>query len=138
MSIAINGILETALYAEDLKAAKGFYSQILKLELVSEEAGRHLFFRCGNGMLLVFHPKATQRAAAKDAIDVPTHGATGQGHAAFSASPEGLEASRVHLEAHGIWIERTIDWPNGARSIYFRDPAGNSLEIATPKLWNLS
>lgn len=137
MSIPISGILETCLYAEDLKAAKGFYSQILKLELVNEEPGRHLFFKCGNSMLLVFHPRATQRPAAKDAIDVPAHGHTGQGHAAFAASAEGLEACRAHLEAHGIWIERTIDWPNGARSIYFRDPAGNSLEIATPRLWSL-
>ncbi len=37
---------------------------------------------------------------------------------------------------HGIAIEADFDWPNGAHSIYFRDPSGNSLEIAEPKLWN--
>ena len=30
-----------------------------------------------------------------------------------------------------------VTWPNGARSIYFRDPAGNSLECAEPGLWSI-
>ena len=49
-----------------------------------------------------------------------------------------LDDWRQHLEAAGIAIEQTVDWPRGGRSFYFRDPAGNSLELATPKIWGLA
>jgi hypothetical protein len=29
-----------------------------------------------------------------------------------------------------------VTWPNGALSIYFRDPAGNSIELVTPNIWD--
>lgn len=48
-----------------------------------------------------------------------------------------MDAWRGHLEQSGVTIEADFRWPNGARSIYFRDPDGNSLEIAEPKLWGL-
>jgi hypothetical protein len=32
-------------------------------------------------------------------------------------------------------IEKEFGWPRGGRSIYFRDPAGNSVELVTPGLW---
>ena len=41
------------------------------------------------------------------------------------------------LEEARVAIEQTMDWPRGGRSFYFRDPAGNSLELATPKIWGL-
>jgi catechol 2,3-dioxygenase-like lactoylglutathione lyase family enzyme len=44
---------------------------------------------------------------------------------------------RERLEAHGVAIESVARWPRGGRSIYFRDPAGNSLELATPDLWDV-
>ena len=127
-------LLETCVYVADLKSAKGFYGHILGLELVQEEAGRHLFFRCGQGMLLVFNPKATAKAA-KDGLEVPPHGCSGPGHVAFATPPDEMARWKDFLGEHGIEIEREIDWPNGARSLYFRDPAGNSLELATPRLW---
>ncbi len=48
-----------------------------------------------------------------------------------------MGAMCVRLEAEGVAIEADFRWPNGARSLYFRDPAGNSLECAEAKLWNL-
>jgi catechol 2,3-dioxygenase-like lactoylglutathione lyase family enzyme len=36
-----------------------------------------------------------------------------------------------------VEIEADFHWPAGGRSIYFRDPSGNSLEFAEPKIWNL-
>jgi len=51
----------------------------------------------------------------------------------------GEEMGRIvqRLTEAGIALEADFCWPNGARSIYFRDPAGNSLECAEPRLWNL-
>ena len=38
--------------------------------------------------------------------------------------------------AAGLAVEAEFDWPNGARSLYLRDPAGNSVEFAEPRLWD--
>jgi catechol 2,3-dioxygenase-like lactoylglutathione lyase family enzyme len=44
-------------------------------------------------------------------------------------------AAMLGYEAYGIEIEADFRWPNGARSLYFRDPAGNSVELADPAIW---
>ena len=35
----------------------------------------------------------------------------------------------------GVAIEAEVEWPSGGRSLYFRDPAGNVVELAPPTLW---
>jgi catechol 2,3-dioxygenase-like lactoylglutathione lyase family enzyme len=133
----IEGVLETALYAEDLDATEAFYGGVLKLEKIIRIGNRHVFFRCGPGVLLIFNPAETVKPAENGTLPVPPHGASGAGHACFRLSPENLEAMAAHLKAAGIAIESDFQWPNGARSIYFRDPAGNSLECSEPRLWNV-
>ncbi len=132
MKLHPNFVLETCLYAEDLQACEAFYTNILGLELYSKDAHRHLFFRCGHGMFLLFKPDVTQRSHST----VPPHGAMGPGHVAFAIPPESIDRWREHLQNHGIAIETEIDWPSGGHSIYFRDPAGNSIELATPQTWD--
>lgn len=130
-------ILETAIYAADLDAADNFYGALLELEEVLREEGRHIFYRCGETMLLVFNPSAT--ITAPEGPDAPPgHGSFGQGHICFSATRSELEDYRQRMENAGIAIEKKITWPNGARSIYVRDPAGNSVEFAEARLWGLS
>lgn len=129
-------VLETALYCDDLEDAEAFYVEVLGMAPLAREPGRHVFFRCGEGMLLLFNPDVTEDERAPDSGEpVPVHGARGPGHMAFRADRDELERWKERLESKGVPIERETDWPNGARSIYFRDPAGNSLEFATPDLW---
>ena len=123
-------IFETCLYATHLAAAERFYSEVLRLELVSRMKDRGLTFKCGDGVLLIFDPGLT---CEPDQL-VPSHGADGPGHVAFAVQPEELDAWREHLANRSIEIEREVDW-SGGRSIYFRDPAGNSVELAPPTLW---
>jgi len=133
------GILETVLYARDLAAVEAFYRDILCMEPFSRLDGRQLFYRCGNQVLLVFNPDATAIPPNEDALPVPPHGAIGEGHVCFRASAKDLDAWRAHLEAEGIAIESDFIWPaSGGRSIYFRDPAGNCLEFAEPRIWGLA
>ena len=131
-------ILESALYVTDLETAEVFYADVIGLERIGKVEGRHVFFRCGQGVLLLFNAEATRHPPAPDArLPVPPHGAAGQGHLCFSASAEDLERWKTHLSAHGVAIEAEFEWPQGGRSIYLRDPSGNSLEFAEPKIWKL-
>ncbi len=126
----IKGVLETILYVDDLTAAEVFYHNILGLELYSRKDGLFVFFKCGDGMLLLFEPNAAAKGRS-----VPAHGAHGPGHACFAMAEANLERWKERLAKHDVTIEQDVTWPNGAKSFYFRDPAGNSLELATPKIW---
>lgn len=138
-----SGILETVLYAADLAAAEAFYRDVLGLEVYSRVAGRQVFLRCGAQMLLIFNPEATAKPPPPGArVPVPPHGAQGPGHVCFRASAAEIKAWRTHLLACGIAIEADFEWPNAVpdkrgRSIYVRDPAGNSVEIAEARIWGI-
>ncbi len=123
-------IFETVLYAEDLAAAERFYHEALGLEVL-ERSNLTVVFRCGGGVLLIFDPR---KSAAPDR-DVPSHGTTAVGHIAFAAKPGDLDAWREQLRQAGVPIEREVDWDEGGHSIYFRDPAGNVVELAPPTIW---
>lgn len=127
-------ILEAALYAGDLDAAEAFYGGVLGLERVLRAGDRHVFFRCGGAILLIFNPAETAKPPSGP-LPVPAHGAQGPGHLCFSATAAEIDAWHAALEAAHVAVEADFRWPNGARSIYFRDPAGNSLEFAEPRLW---
>jgi len=127
----ITHILETAIYCKDLDAAEKFYCQVLGLEVYTRSENRHIFFKLKNGMLLIFNPEIT----AQSGQTVPSHGALGAGHVAFAISETQFEKWREKLEQLDIPIEKEITWPNGGRSLYFRDPGGNSIELVTPNIW---
>jgi catechol 2,3-dioxygenase-like lactoylglutathione lyase family enzyme len=129
----IEKILESCLYVDDLRAAEAFYGGVLGLELHSQVEGRHLFYHCGDGMLLLFNPKRTLERTEV----VPTHGAFGPGHVAFAMAEADVRVWQKHLSEHGVEIETEVSWPSGGYSIYFRDPAGNSVELVTAQTWGL-
>ena len=131
-------ILETVLYVDDLEAARHFYADVLGLEPFVTVEGRHLFYRAGDQVLLLFNPEATQEPPRDPRLPVPPHGATGPGHICFRATADQIAGWIKHLEAKGIAIEADFEWPQGGRSIYFRDPAGNCLEFADPHIWGLA
>ncbi|NBC84774.1 MAG: glyoxalase/bleomycin resistance/extradiol dioxygenase family protein [Bacteroidetes bacterium] len=127
------GVLETCLYARDLDAVTPFYRDVLGLDLVSRTEGRHVFFRCGGQMVLIFHPDAT---ADPDGT-LPPHGADGPGHVAFRVAHDEIESWLDRFRRHDVAVEKDITWGDEGRSLYVWDPAGNSIEIATPGLWPL-
>jgi len=134
---AISGILETVLYVRNLNAAEIFYGNIIGLEKEVRVDNRHVFFRCGHGMLLIFNPEETVKPPTNSKMPVPPHGGHGEGHVCFSVPGDEIDAIKDMLEDNDVYIEADFRWPNGARSIYIRDPAGNSVEFAEPRLWDL-
>ncbi len=131
-------VLESCLYAADLAAAARFYEDVLLLTPFARAEGRHVFFRCGPGMFLLFAPAVTATApGAVGGVPVPAHGAHGPGHVAFAVADDAIDAWRARLAAHAVPLEAEITWPRGGRSLYVRDPAGNSVELASPSIWGL-
>jgi catechol 2,3-dioxygenase-like lactoylglutathione lyase family enzyme len=133
-----SAILESALYVTDLDAAEKFYGEVMGLERIAKVPGRHVFFRCGQGVLLLFNAEATKVPPQEGArLPVPPHGTQGHGHLCFAANAEEIERWKARLQAGGVAIDADFEWPQGGRSIYFRDPSGNSLEFAEPRIWGI-
>ncbi len=131
--VKIKAVVETAIYVDDLQAAEAFYRTVLGLPVMGKEPGRHVFFRVGEGnVLLAFLAEATLKGD-----QLPPHGASGPGHFALGIEADSLDAWRKLLQGHGVTIEKEVEWPRGGKSLYFRDPAGNSVELVTPGVWGL-
>jgi catechol 2,3-dioxygenase-like lactoylglutathione lyase family enzyme len=126
-------VVETGVYVDDLDRAEAFYRAVLGLVPIGRDPGRHVFFRVGtSSMLLLFNAETTLRGGM-----FPPHGARGPGHFAFGIPADALDAWRGRLAAHGVAVEQETRWPRGSTSLYFRDPAGNAVELLTPGLWGL-
>ncbi len=130
-------ILETIIYASDIEAADHFYGGTLGLERYWKSEGHAVMFICGGQMLLIFNPDVTERQDLQADLPVPQHGARGPGHVCFRATRQEIDRWRKHLVSNGVVIEREIEWPERGFSLYFRDPAGNSVEFAEPVIWGL-
>jgi catechol 2,3-dioxygenase-like lactoylglutathione lyase family enzyme len=128
-------IIETCIYSTDLNIMKDFYVNRLRLELVSEEEGRHVFLKAGKSMLLIFNPENTM--VSTNSI-FPAHGAItppSSIHFALEIEHVDYEAARKVLIQNKIPIEKEMSWDNEGKSIYFRDPVGNLVEIVTKGQW---
>ncbi len=129
-------ILETALYVEDLDRAALFYEGAMNLPVLYADDRMRAFDVNRRSVLLLFARGGTTEPVQTGGGLIPPHDATGQIHMAFAIAQEQLEPWRAHLARHGIPIEGTSDWQRGGHSLYFRDPDGNLLELATtPGLW---
>jgi catechol 2,3-dioxygenase-like lactoylglutathione lyase family enzyme len=130
MRLPVRGLLESAIYGSDLEALERFYVDIFRLELIARADQRLVALRCGHGVLLLFDPSVSSVPGP-----IPEHGATGAGHIAFVIEDHERAGWKERLETFGVAIEREVAWQDGGTSIYFRDPAGNSVELAPPGIW---
>ncbi len=72
---------------------------VLGLEPFGKAPGRHVFYRLKDQMLLIFNPDATRVAPSANALPVPPHGASGEGHVCFAATANGID--EVEGSPHG-------------------------------------
>ncbi len=125
-----HGILEASLYVRDITRADEFYSRVLRLASIRKKNEREVAYRLGETVLILFRPDATRQQT-----NFPPHSAEGTGHLAFRVCQQEIETWRAHLQSCGVEIEKDITWPRGGHSIYFRDPDGNCVELATANVW---
>jgi catechol-2,3-dioxygenase len=131
----IDGLLETSLYVDDLEAVSAFYREVLGLpamfasdRLIAHDAGR-------NGVLLLFRKGATSADVPTPRGTIPGHEGEGRLHLAFAVPAAEYEDWRSVLAERAIAVIGEVSWPAGGLSLYFHDPAGNVVELATPGLW---
>ena len=133
---AILGVLETALYVDDVPRAQSFYRDVVGLRPMHGDAGRFQAFDVGPGrVLLLFKRGATLEPVPAPLGMIPPHDGAGPQHIAFGIDVGDYNAWRTHLRAHGVVIESETGWDLGGRSIYFRDPDHHLVELATPGIW---
>lgn len=125
------GIKETCIYSTDLEASKFFYHDQLGLEIISYVLGRHIFFRVGYSVLLVFNPNDAQQKTSP-----PAHHGQGKLHFAFEVSPEDYLGWKDKVKRLDIEIIDEVTWQSGQESFYFNDPDGHVLEIIPEGVWD--
>lgn len=131
----ISGLLETALYVADMARASRFFREVLGIRAMVTGERLTAFDAGRSGVLLLFLEGASVEDMPGPSGVIPGHDGHGPTHMAF-AIPKGSDAAwRTHLRAQGVEITSEVDWPGGGRSLYFEDPDGHVLELATPGLW---
>src|SRR6266699_6536126 len=131
----LDRVLETALYVNDLERAARFYADVLRLRPLFADARLRAFAVGGVSVLLLFRRGASRETMSMPGGTIPPHDGSGPLHVAFAIGTEELFQWEKRLRDRAIAIEGRTDWPRGGRSIYFRDPEGHLLELATPGLW---
>jgi catechol 2,3-dioxygenase-like lactoylglutathione lyase family enzyme len=131
----VNGVLETCLYVTDVAASRAFYERVCGFDaLVADE--RILAFDAGPGsVLILFRRGGTPTPIPVGGGFIPPHDGSGHQHFALAIAEADYESWKAHLAVLGIAVESEVAWPQGGRSLYFRDPDGLVVELATPGLW---
>jgi catechol 2,3-dioxygenase-like lactoylglutathione lyase family enzyme len=142
---SISRLLETALYVEDPERSARFYREVLGLgsiegtavEMQAQSRVLRPLHIPGGQVLLLFPKGSATKTAVLPGGTIPPHDGGGQLHLAFAISATTLEVWRERLRAHGVSIEGEMVWPRGGTSLYFRDPDGHLVELATPGVWSI-
>jgi len=133
----LNGVLETALYVDDLERARGFYQDILGLSPIYQDPRLCAYAVGARSVLLLFRRGSSVETVQMPGGTIPPHDGSGPLHVAFAISASELPEWEECLRRYDIPIEGRTDWRRGGHSIYFRDPDGHLLELATPGLWTI-
>jgi len=126
----ISGILETALYVDDIQRSTQFYQTVFGLQVIDSSPRLCAMDIAPRQVLLLF-----KKGGSAQLPLTATDGA-GRLHLAFAIPSSELDAWEAWLKECGVAIEEKKTWQRGGRSLYFRDPDGHLLELATPGVWS--
>ena len=130
----IKGLGEVSIRVKDLNAMHKFYEEVVGLEVLRREEG-FVFFKVAEGYgghtqnLALFEatntdllePESQQLSSAQSTLH----------HIALNIALEDYESERWRLEGLGLKVNATVhEWLH-VRSLYFRDPEGNTLEFVS-------
>jgi catechol 2,3-dioxygenase-like lactoylglutathione lyase family enzyme len=133
----ITAVIETALHVEDVRKSMDFYDPLFRFPKMVFDDRLCAYDVAGRSVFLLFKKGGTlQPAEVPGATGViPPHDGSGHMHMAFAIPADSVDAWADRLSATGVAIESRVKWVSGGTSLYFRDPDGHLIELATPGLW---
>ena len=131
----VQGLLETALYVDDMARSVAFFRDVIGLATMLETERLTAFDAGRQGVLLVFRRGGSTADMRSPNGIVAGHDGSGPLHMAFAIAEDSYDEWHRHLADSGVKIRGEMKWPRGGRSLYFEDPDGHVLEMATPGLW---
>jgi catechol 2,3-dioxygenase-like lactoylglutathione lyase family enzyme len=131
----ISHLLETSLYVEDLGRAAAFYKDVLGFPVMLQDDRMIGLQVPGSAVLLLFLRGGSTTPSPTPGGLIPAHDGRGTQHLCFAIPVAALQDWDRHLMARGVTVESRVIQTHGGTSLYFRDPDGHSVEVATPGLW---
>lgn len=120
---AIRAIDYTVIYVRDMAAMRRFYEQVLCFPLVRELSAGWIEYHVGGNTLALARPSRT-------AADAPIPKGSAALQLAFKVAVAEVDQCADELVRHGAdLVSPPTDQPFGHRTLFFRDPDGNLLEV---------
>jgi catechol 2,3-dioxygenase-like lactoylglutathione lyase family enzyme len=120
---SIRAVDYTVVFVRDLDAMRRFYGNVMGFPLTRELSPRWLEYGIGPNTLVLAMPTLT-------AGDPPMPKGSAALQLAFKVGVAEVDACAAELARHGVEIvSPPTDRPFGHRTLFFRDPDGNLLEI---------
>jgi len=118
-------LVNTCLITPDVNRLAAFYAQVLGIE-PHKDGDNYVEFRTGRGVLALFSANAQEKY-------IPGSAQAGENHSLILEF-EVDNVDREYARLRGLvntWVKGPSTQPWGTRSIYFRDPDGNLVDLFT-------
>ena len=120
---AIRAIDYTVIFVRDMAAMRRFYEDILRFPLLRELSPNWIEYRVGDNTLALARPMRT-------AGDAPTPNGSAALQLAFKVAAAEVDQCAEELVQQGVALfSPPTNQPFGHRTLFFRDPDGNLLEV---------
>jgi catechol 2,3-dioxygenase-like lactoylglutathione lyase family enzyme len=128
-------LLELALYCDDPTRTATFYRRLLGAAVLFEDERLVALDAGQSTVLLLFRRGGSAKGLTLPNGRIPPHDGSGPVHLAFGIGLADFDEWEARLNEMQVPIESRVDWARGGKSLYFRDPDGHSVELATPGTW---
>jgi catechol 2,3-dioxygenase-like lactoylglutathione lyase family enzyme len=135
VSPTVSGILETALYVDDVARSQAFYQRIFGFGVLFADERLCALNVADKQVLLLFKKGASTKPIATSGGTIPPNDGNGTLHFAFSIAASDIPVWEEWLTAQGVKVESKVRWERGGQSLYFSDPDGHLAELASPGIW---
>jgi catechol 2,3-dioxygenase-like lactoylglutathione lyase family enzyme len=120
---AIRAIDYTVIFVRDMTAMRRFYEDVLCFSLARELSPGWIEYQIGGNTLALARPSRTS-------ADTPTPVGSASLQLAFKVSPPEVDQCADELLSHGVTlVSPPTNQSFGHRTLFFRDPDGNLLEV---------
>lgn len=132
---SVNRLVETAIYVDDIARASDFYDTVFAFPALVRD-NRFVAYDAGaSTVFLLFKRGATLNEVVLAGGTIPPHDGSGPTHFCFAIDAEQLDDWESHLGGLNIPVEARMNWDQGGKSLYFRDPDNHLIELGTPGIW---